>query len=47
MLLAISAVGRIVAWLVHDATLAVDLIGTEVVVSVILLVASRRLPEAD
>jgi hypothetical protein len=47
MLLAITAVGRIVAWLVHDATLALDLIGPEVVVSVILLVASRRLPEAD
>ena len=47
MLLAITAVGRIVAWLVHDATLALDLIGPEVVISVILLVASRRLPEAD
>ena len=47
MLLAITAVGRIVAWLVYDATLALDLIGPEVVVSIILLVASRRLPEAD
>jgi hypothetical protein len=47
MLLAITAVGRIVAWLVHDATLALDLIGPEVVVCIILLVASRRLPEAD
>lgn len=47
MLLAITAVGRIVAWMVHDATLALDLIGPEVIVSIILLVASRRLPEAN
>ena len=45
MLLAITAVGRVLAWLVHDATLALDLIAPEVVVSIILLVASRRLPE--
>lgn len=45
MLLSITAVGRILAWLVHDATLALDLIAPEVIVSVILLVASRRLPE--
>ncbi|WP_438952584.1 hypothetical protein [Porticoccus sp.] len=47
MLLAITAVGRIVAWMSHDATLALGLIGPEVVVAIILLVASRRLPEAD
>jgi hypothetical protein len=29
----------------HDAALAVDLIAPEVTVAVILLVASRRLPE--
>ena len=45
MLLSITALGRVVAWLVHDATLALDLIAPEVIVSVILLVASRRLPE--
>ncbi len=45
MLLSITAVGRVLAWLVHDATFALDLIATEVIVSVILLVASRRLPE--
>ena len=45
MLLSITAVGRILAWLVHDATLALDLIAPEVIVSIILLVASRRLPE--
>ena len=45
MLLSITAVGRILAWLVHDATLALDLIAPEVIVSIILLVASRWLPE--
>jgi len=45
MLLSITAVGRVIAWWVHDATLALDLIAPEVIVSVILLVASRRLPE--
>ena len=45
MLLSITSVGRILAWLVHDATLALDLIAPEVIVSIILLVASRRLPE--
>lgn len=47
MLLAITAVGRVVAWLVHDATLALDLIAPEVIVALILLVASRRLPETS
>ena len=45
MLLSITAVGRVLAWLVHDATFALDLIAPEVIVSIILLVASRRLPE--
>ena len=45
MLLSITAVGRVLAWLVHDATFALDLIVPEVIVSIILLVASRRLPE--
>ena len=47
MLLLLTAAARIIAWLVHDAALAVDLIAPEVIVSVILLVASRRLPESD
>jgi hypothetical protein len=46
MLLLLTAVGRILAWLVHDAALALDLIGPEIIVSVILLVAARRLPES-
>ena len=45
MLLAITALGRIVAWLLHDATLAVSQITVEVVVALILLLASRRLPQ--
>jgi hypothetical protein len=45
MLLSFTAVGRVLAWLFHDATLALDLIGSEVVVSIILLVASRRLAD--
>lgn len=47
MLLSLTALGRILAWLLHDATLAVDLIAPEIIVTLILLVASRRLPRAD
>ncbi|MBT3409746.1 MAG: hypothetical protein HN744_14440 [Halieaceae bacterium] len=46
MLLSITALGRIVAWLVHDAGLATEQIAVEVIVSVLLLIASRRLPAA-
>jgi hypothetical protein len=45
MLLAITALGRVLAWLLHDATLAGSQIMVEVVVAFILLVASRRLPQ--
>jgi hypothetical protein len=45
MLLAITALGRVVAWLLHDATLAGNQIMIEVVVAFILLLASRRLPQ--
>ena len=45
MLLAITALGRVVAWLLHDATLAGSQIMIEVVVAFILLLASRRLPQ--
>ncbi|MEP4148431.1 MAG: hypothetical protein ABJL54_14535 [Halioglobus sp.] len=47
MLLSITAAGRVVAWLVHDASLATEQIAVEVVVSVLLLVASRRLPASS
>ena len=45
MLLSFTAIGRIVAWLVHDAALALDLIAPEVIVSIILLIAARRLAD--
>ena len=45
MLLAIATLGRIIAWLLHDATLTVGPIMVEVAVSLILLLASRRLPQ--
>ena len=44
MLLGIAALGRIVAWLVHDAALAGPQIMVELVVGCILLAGSRRLP---
>lgn len=47
MLLGITAIGRLVAWLVHDAAFAGMLIGVEVTVFLILLLASRRLPQTD
>jgi len=47
MLLAITAVGRIVSWLLHDATLAVSQIMVEMTVALILLFASRRLPQEN
>lgn len=42
-LLGLTAVGRILAWLVHDAALATSLIAPEVLVTALLWVASRRL----
>ena len=45
LLLAITALGRIVAWLIHDAALAGPQIMVELVVGCILLAASRRLPQ--
>ena len=44
MLLSLTAVGRVLAWLIHDAALATQLIALEVIVSLVLLFASRRLP---
>lgn len=44
ILFSLTAVGRIVAWLLHDAALAVNLIAPEVIVTLILLIAARRLP---
>lgn len=47
MLLGITAIGRVVAFLVHDATLATDMIGIEVIAAIIFLVASRKLASAE
>ena len=44
LLLLLPAVGRVIAWLLHDAALAPQ-IGVEILVAVILLVASRRLAQ--
>ena len=44
ILLSLTAVGRVLAWLLHDAALATQLIALEVIVSLVLLFASRRLP---
>ena len=46
-LLVLAAIGRIVAWVVHDATLALDLIAPEIFVAFLLVVASRILPATD
>ena len=46
MLLGIAAVGRVLAWLVHDATLAANMIAPEIVAAVIFFIASRRLTDA-
>ena len=43
ILLSLTAVGRLLAWLLHDAALAMNLIAPEVIVALILLIASRRL----
>ena len=42
LLLGLTAIGRTLAWLIHDAALAPQ-IAVEVLVVIILLVASRRL----
>ncbi len=47
MLLAITALARIIAWLFHDATLVASAIIVELVVAIILLLASRRLPSSS
>ena len=47
ILLSLTAVGRVLAWLIHDAALATQLIAPEVIVSLVLLFASRRLPNRE
>lgn len=45
MLLGIAASGRIIAWLIHDAALAVPQIMVELIVACIVFVASSRLSQ--
>lgn len=45
MLLAIAATGRLVAWVVHGAAFAGQMIVFEIIVAVLLLGASRLLPK--
>ena len=47
MLLLLATIGRVVAWLVHDAAFAGSMIAVEIVVAVILLAASRWLPDRN
>lgn len=43
LLLALAAVLRVLAWLVHDAALALDMIIVEAVLATLLIMASSRL----
>jgi uncharacterized membrane protein len=45
MLLAFTAMGRILAWLIHDAAPAVEMIAPELIIAALLLFASRRLAD--
>ena len=47
MLLGLTAIGRVLAWLMHDAALAVNLIAPEVIVAALLIFAASRLPDQD
>lgn len=44
-MLALAAVLRVLAWLVHDAALALDMIIVEVVLAIVLVMASSRLSQ--
>ena len=45
MLLLFAASGRVLSWVIHDAAFAGSMIGLEVVVGGLLLIAARMLPE--
>ena len=47
MLVGFTALFRILAWLLHDATLAVQMIVPEIVIVMLLLAASRIIPEHE
>jgi len=44
MLTSITAIGRILAWLLHDAALAINLIAPEIIFTALFLFAASRLP---
>jgi len=44
ILMLLTAFGRSLAWLVHDASLAIPEISVELVLAALLLIAIRRLP---
>ena len=46
MLTGLTAIGRILAWLLHDAALAIDLIAPEIIFTALFLFAASRLPPA-
>jgi hypothetical protein len=45
MLLSLTALGRILAWLLHDAALPMQTLAPEIIFSLILLIAARVLKE--
>ena len=45
MLLAFTAFGRLLAWLIHDAAPALEMIAPEVIIACLLLFASRKLAD--
>ncbi|MFT4872643.1 hypothetical protein [Congregibacter sp.] len=47
MLLSFTVLGRLLAWLIHDATLAIEMIAVELIVTCLLLFASRTLTERE
>ena len=47
LMLALVALFRVLAWLAHDAALALDMIVVELIVAAMLLFASSRLSKAD
>jgi hypothetical protein len=47
LLLLIAAVGRLIAWVLHGAALPLQMIGFEIVIALVLLAASRWLPDQD
>lgn len=47
MLLGIAAGGRVLAWLLHDAALAGDMIAVEIVLATLLIFAAGKLPGSE